>query len=274
MTKAASSSPAIEAPGSFERMIEGLQDTMTIARRNLIGIWRTPQLLAAVLFAPVLFVLLFRYVLGGAINISSVTSYSYADYLMPGMFVMTLFFSVMVTATGLAADVQNGLIERLRSLPMARYAFIAGRTSADLVRNVPVLALVVAMGFAVGFRVHTSAELFILGLLLALLFAYSASWFFALIGLFLGNPEAADAAASFVMLPLIFASSALVPVSSMPSWLQGFAAHQPVSVAIGAVRALSLGGPAASHVWETLAWSLGIVLICAPVSVWWYKRAA
>jgi ABC-2 type transport system permease protein/oleandomycin transport system permease protein len=254
MTKAASSSPAIEAPGSFERMIEGLQDTMTIARRNLIGIWRTPQLLAAVLFAPILFVLLFRYVLGGAINISSVTSYSYADYLMPGMFVMTLFFSVMVTATGLAADVQNGLIERLRSLP--------------------ILALVVAMGFAVGFRVHTSAELFILGLLLALLFAYSASWFFALIGLFLGNPEAADAAASFVMLPLIFASSALVPVSSMPSWLQGFAAHQPVSVAIGAVRALSLGGPAASHVWETLAWSLGIVLICAPVSVWWYKRAA
>jgi ABC transporter DrrB family efflux protein len=274
MTQTPSHAIAVESPGAYTRVMDGFEDTLTITRRNLIGIWRTPQLLATSLLGPILFVLLFRYVFGQAINVSAVTSYPYVDYLMPGIFVMTLFFGVMVTATGLASDVQSGLLERFRSLPMARYAFLAGRTSADLVRNVPILVFAVAVGFAVGFRVHTSAGLFVLGLLLALFFAYSISWFFGLLGLLLGNPEAADAASSFLVLPLLFASTAFLPVSSMPGWLQDFAAHQPVSVTIGAVRALSIGGPTASYVWQTLAWCVGIIAVCAPISVWWYKRSA
>lgn len=267
-------STAIESPRLLTRFTDGLQDTLTIAKRDLISIWRTPQLLATGFFGPILFVLLFRYVFGGAINISDETSYPYVDYLMPGIFVMTLFFGVMVTATGLASDVQSGLLERLRSLPMARYAFMSGRTFADLVRNVGVLAFAVGVGFAVGFRIHTSVVLFLLSLLLALLFAYSISWLFCFMGLLFGNPEAADAGASFIVLPLLFASSAFVPVSTMPGWLQGFAKYQPVSVTISAIRALSLGAPAASSVWQTLAWCAGIVAVCVPLSVWWYKRSA
>ncbi len=267
-------STALESPHLFTRLTDGLLDTLTIAKRDLIGIWRTPQLLATSMFGPILFVLLFRYVFGGAINISGVTNYPYVDYLMPGIFVMTLFFGVMVTATGLASDVESGLLERLRSLPMARYAFISGRTLADLLRNVGILAFAVGVGFAVGFRIHSSVVLFLLSLLLALIFSYSISWLFCFIGLVFGNPEAADAASSFLVLPLLFASSAFVPVSSMPGWLQGFAKYQPVSVTISAIRALSLGAPAASAVWQTLAWCAGIVAVCAPLSVWWYKRSA
>jgi len=274
MTRSSFVAVSIESPRLGTRLADGFEDTLTIAKRDLIDVWRTPQLLATSLFGPILFVLLFRYVFGGAINISSVTSYPYVDYLMPAIFVITLFFGVMVTATGLASDVQSGLLERLRALPMARYAFMSGRTVADLVRNVVILAFAVGFGFLVGFRVHTSATLFLLGMLLALVFGYSISWFFCLVGLVFGNPEAADAGASFVVLPLLFASSAFVPVSSMPSWLQGFAKYQPVSVTIAAMRALSLGGPAASHVWQTLAWCAGMVAVCAPLSVWWYKRSA
>jgi ABC transporter DrrB family efflux protein len=264
----------IKSPGFGVRVLEGIEDTVTIAGRDLIGVWRTPQLFLTSLFGPVLFVLLFRYVFGGAIDVSSVTTYPYVDYLMPGIFVITLFFGIMVTATGLASDVESGLLERFRSLPMARSAFMSGRTLADLVRNVGILAFSVGFGFAVGFRVHTSTWVFLGGLLLALLFAYSISWFFCLVGLVFKNPEAADAASSFVVLPLLFASSAFVPVSTMPGWLQGFARYQPVSVAVSAMRALSLGGPVASSVWQTLAWSAGIVAVCAPLSIWWYTRSA
>jgi ABC transporter DrrB family efflux protein len=262
----------IDSPGAARRLLEGMQDTVTVAKRDLIGVWRTPQLLLTSLFGPVMFVLLFRYVFGGAIDVAGVTSYPYVDYLMPGIFVITLFFGIMVTATGLASDVESGLLERLRALPMARHAFVSGRTLADSLRNIGILAFSVGLGFAVGFRVHTSAPEFLAGLFLALLFGYSMSWFFCLVGLLFKNPEAADAASSFLVLPLLFASSAFVPVSSMPGWLQGFASHQPVSVTIAAVRALSLGGPAASAVWQTLAWCAGIVLVCAPLSVWLYER--
>jgi ABC transporter DrrB family efflux protein len=264
----------VDRPGLGGRMIEGFQDTLTVAKRDLIGVWRTPQLLLMSLFGPVLFVLMFRYVFGGAIDVGSVTAYPYVDYLMPGIFVITLFFGIMVTATGMASDAESGLLERLRALPMARHAFVSGRTLADSLRNVGILAFAVGFGFAVGFRVHTSGRQFLFGLLLALMFGYSMSWFFCLIGLVFRNPEAADAAASLIVLPLLFVSSAFVPVSSMPGWLQGFASHQPVSAAIAAVRALSLGGPATSAVWQTLAWCAAIIAVCAPLSVWMYKNSA
>jgi ABC transporter DrrB family efflux protein len=179
----------------------------------------------------------------------------------------------MGTAIGLATDLKSGLLERFRSLPMARSAVLAGRTVADLARNVFVAALMAAVGFAVGFRVHTSALGLVAGMLLVLLFGYVLSWIFAAVGLAVGDPETAQAAAFPVMAPLVFASSAFVPVSSMPSWLQGFAAHQPVSVTASAVRALVLGGPAASYVLQSLAWSAGILLLFAPLAVRRYRRA-
>lgn len=265
---------AVEMPGLPMRLVAAARDTLAIARRNLISFVRTPQLFVFTLVQPVMFVVLFRYVFGGAIAVSSVTPYPYVDYLMPGVFVQTVVFGAVVTAIGLATDVQSGLLERFRALPMSRTAFLAGRTSSDLIRNLLVVILITIVGFLVGFRVHTNAGLFLLGMMLVLLFAYSLSWLFAVVGLLVGTPESAQAAAMPVIAPLVFASSAFVPVSSMPSWLQGFATYQPVSVTVSAVRALAIGGPTLSYALQSLAWCAGIVAICAPLAVWRYKRTA
>jgi len=251
-------------------LLAAARDIVTVARRNLIAIRRVPQLLVFAAVQPVVFVLLFRYVFGGAIRVPGVR---YVDYLIPGVFVQTVTFGAIGTAIGLAADVQTGLLERFRSLPMARSAVLAGRTLADLARNVFAVALMAIIGFAVGFRVHTNALAFLAGLLLVLLFAYAFSWIFASVGLAVGDPESAQAASFPVMAPLVFASSAFVPVKSMPGWLQGFASHQPVSVTASAVRALALGGPTTSYVLQSVAWSLVIFLVCAPLAVRRYRRA-
>jgi ABC-2 type transport system permease protein/oleandomycin transport system permease protein len=196
----------------------------------------------------------------------------YVDYLMPGIFVQTTVFGAIGTAVGLATDLKSGLLERFRSLPMARSAVLAGRTTADLARNVFVAALMAAVGFLVGFRVHTSALGFLAGMLLVLLFGYVLSWVFATVGLAVGDPETAQAAAFPVMAPLVFASSAFVPVSTMPSWLQPFAEHQPVSVTASAVRALMIGGPTTAYLLQSLAWCVGILLVFVPVAVRRYRR--
>jgi ABC-2 type transport system permease protein/oleandomycin transport system permease protein len=254
----------------YPPMIGLARDTLAVTRRNLIAYVRIPQLLVFSTIQPVIFVLMFRYVFGGAIK---VPGGSYVDYLMPGIFTQTVVFGAIGTAVGLATDVQSGLLERFRSLPMSRAAVLAGRTTADLARNVFVVALMALVGFAVGFQVHTSAWKFLGGLLLVLLFAYALSWVFAAIGLVIADPESAQAAAFPIMAPLVFASSAFVPVSSMPSWLQEFATRQPVSILASAVRALTLGGPTATYVEQSIAWCVGILVVCAPLAVWRYIRA-
>ena len=245
-------------------------DARAMTWRGVLMFVRVPQLLVFSTIQPVIFVLLFRYVFGGAIDTGRIP---YVDYLMPGIFVQLTVFGAMATAIGLATDLKSGLLERFHSLPMARSAVLAGRTSADLVRNVFVLALVSAVGFAVGFRVHTDALAFLAGLGLVLFFAYSMSWVFATVGLAVKDPETAQAAAFPIMAPLVFASSAFVPVSSMPGWLQGFAEHQPVSVTASAIRALVIGGPTATYVWQSLAWIVAIIAIAAPIAVRLYRRA-
>lgn len=252
-------------------IIAGLRDTMAVAWRNLIGIKRVPQLLVFTAVQPVIFVLLFRYVFGGAVR--SIPGVPYVDYLIPGIFVQTVVFGSIATAIGLAADLQNGLLERFRSLPMARSAVLTGRTTADLVRNIFVVMLLAAVGFAVGFRVHTNPMAFIGGLLLVLLFSYVLSWLFATVGLMVGEPESAQAAAFPIMAPLVFASSVFIPIETMPSWLQGFAEHQPVSVTASAVRALAIGGETAPYVIQSLAWCFGLLLIFVPLAVSRYRRA-
>jgi ABC transporter DrrB family efflux protein len=252
----------------------GVRDMLAVTGRNLTSIRRVPQLLVFTLIQPVIFVVLFRYVMGGSI---SVPGSSYVNYLVPGIFIQTVTFGALQTAIGMAADLKSGLLERFRSLPMSRAAVLAGRTTADLFRNIVVVMLIAGVGFLVGFRVQTSAMEFIGALLLVVLFSYVLSWVFATVGLLVGDPESAQAAAFPVMAPFVFASSAFVAVQNMPDWLQGFAEHQPVSVLASAVRALSIGElPGAEstsyYVTAALLWCAGILLVMMPLAIWRYRK--
>jgi ABC transporter DrrB family efflux protein len=255
----------------FRRFTTAVSDTFAVMVRNLIAYIRVPQLLIFSTIQPVVFVLLFRYVFGGAISVPGVP---YVDFLMPGIFVQTVTFGALNTSIGLATDMQAGLIERFRSLPMARSAVLAGRTVADLVRNVFVVALMFAVGFAVGWRVHTGVLPLIGAVLLVLLFGYALSWIFATVGLLVGDPETAQAAAFPILAPLVFASNAFVPVESMPDWLQYWAEHQPLSAVVTAVRDLTIGGPTTHDVIVAIAWCVGILAVAAPIAVHRYRRAA
>jgi ABC transporter DrrB family efflux protein len=253
------------------RVAGAARDSYAIAVRNLIAYKRVPQLLVFSTIQPVIFVLLWRYVFGGAVSVPG--RVPYVDFLMPGIFVQTVVFGSIAAAIGLAADLKSGLLERFRSLPMAGLAVLAGRTTADLIRNVLVVALMVVVGFAVGFHIHNGVVPFLGGMLLVLLFGYAMAWIFAAVGLLVGDPESAQAAAFPVLAPLVFASSAFVPVSSMPGWLQVFARNQPVSVTVSAVRTLALGGPVAGEVLKALVWMAAIILVFAPLAVHRYRRA-
>jgi ABC-2 type transport system permease protein/oleandomycin transport system permease protein len=231
---------------------------------------RTPTTVVFSTIQPIIFVLMFRYVFGGAIKTPGAR---YVDFLMPGIFVQTVTFGAMNTGIGLATDLQTGLMERFRSLPMARSAVLGGRALADLVRNVVVTVLMIVMGFIVGFRIHTNAFAFLGAIGLLLLFGFAMSWVVALIGLRTGNAEAAQAAMFPIMAILVFASSAFVPTRSMPGALRAYANHQPVSVTINAVRALVLGGPTLERVIVALAWAAGITAVFAVLSTMRYRRA-
>ncbi|MFI6846433.1 ABC transporter permease [Kitasatospora sp. NBC_00085] len=255
------------------RIAAPVRDGLAVAWRNLIALRRVPRLLVFSTIQPLVFVLMFRYVFGGVVGPALPPGVDYVDFLIPGIFVQTAVFGSMNTAIGLATDMQTGLMERFRSLPMARSAVLSGRTTADLARNVFVVTLMTAVGFALGFRIHAGVASFLGGVLLVLAFGFAMSWIFAVVGLAVGDPETAQAAAFPVLAPLVFASAAFVPVSTMPGWLQAFADHQPVSKTAEAVRVLVLGGPAVSAVWEALAWDAGIVAVFAPLGVWFYRRA-
>jgi ABC transporter DrrB family efflux protein len=248
-----------------------VHDSIAIARRNLISLRRQPQLIVFSTIQPVIFVLMFTYVFGGAIHVPGV---DYVDYLMPGIFCQTVVFGAINTGIGLSDDLQKGLIERFRSLPMARSAVLAGRTTADLVRNVFVVLLMLIVGYLVGFRIGTNIFGLVAGIGVLLLFAFSMTWIFAIVGLKAPSPETAQAMSFPILAPLVFASSAFVSTSTMPGWLQVFANHQPVTAAVNATRALMLGGPTATYVWQSLAWSVGIVAVFAPIAVRSYRKAA
>jgi ABC transporter DrrB family efflux protein len=249
-----------------------LADALTITWRNLLNIRRNPQLLVFATIQPIVFVLMFRYVFGNAIQVPGFQG-PYVDYLMPGIFVQTVVFGSLTTGVGLADDLQKGLVERFRSLPMARSAVLVGRTLADLVRNIFVVLLMAAMGFIVGWRVHTNVLGFLAGLTLVVAFAYSLSWVFAIVGMSAPNGETAQAASFPILAPLVFASSAFVGLKSMPGWLQAFASRQPVSIVVNAVRALTVGGPTKTYLLESIAWIVGIVAVCAPLAVAKYRRS-
>jgi len=268
---------AITAPATIERPKHGafswaVQDALTVTWRNLVAMKRMPQVLVFSTIQPIIFVLMFRYVFGGAIRIPGVDHY--VDYLMPGVFAQTVVFGSIQTGIGLAEDLNQGIIERFQSLPMARSAVLAGRTLADAVRNVFVVSLMVVIGFIVGWRIHTSVWGLLGGLALMLLFSHALSWVFALVGMTAANAEAAQAASFPILAPLVFASTAFVSAESMPAPLEWFANHQPVSVVIDAVRSLTYGGPFASpgKVLGAIVWSVVIIAIAAPLAVRMYRR--
>lgn len=250
-------------------LLWAMRDTRAMVWRNLTVIRRVPQLLVFALVQPVIFVLIFRYVFGGSI---SVPGRSYVDYLMPGIFVQAVAFGAINTAVGLAEDKNKGLVDRLRTLPMARFAVLGGRVLADMVRNIVVVLLMLVIGFLVGFSTHTNPIMISVGIGVLVLFGFSLSWLFALIGLSVSNGESAQAAAFPLLAPLVFASNAFVDPSRMPGWLQGWARHQPVSAAADAARACMLGGPTATKVLTTVAWTVGITAVLAPIAVLRYRR--
>ena len=245
------------------------RDTGGVARRNLLRILRNPRLLVFSAVQPAMLLVLFRYVLGGAIHIPGG---SYVDYIVPAVFIEAVMIGGMATAIGLADDLGSGIIDRFRSLPMARSAVLAGRTLADLSRSVFALALMVGLGLLVGFSFHADAGGIIAGLALVLVFGYCFSWIYATIGLLTKDPETAQVAGILPFFVLVFASSAIVPVATMPGWLQPFARHQPVSITINAVRALVQGEPTHHWVWQSLAWSAGILLVFFTIAVHLYRN--
>jgi ABC-2 type transport system permease protein len=244
-------------------------DSLVVTRRNLVRIVRTPQLLVFATLQPVMFVLLFRYVFGGSIHIPGV---SYVDYLIPGIIIQTVVFGGISTAVGLAEDMHTGIVDRFRSLPMARSAVLAGRTMADTVRNVFVVVLMIAVGTGVGFRFHNGFIPAVAAIGVAVLLGFSLSWVFALIGLSAANPESAQLAAFLPIFPLVFASSVFTSTRSMPGWLQAFANAQPITRGANSVRALTQGGPVATNLLSTVIWSAAILAVFAPLAVRRYRR--
>jgi len=247
-----------------------LRDTWAITVRYLTHYIRVPQLLVFSTIQPIIFVLMFRYVFGGSINTGQIP---YVDYLMPGIFLQTVVFGSLATAIGLSTDLKSGLMERFHALPMWTPGVLVGRTLADLTRNIFVVILMMIVGFLVGWRIHTNALGVLAGTGLLLLFGYAMSWIFATVGLWVKDPETAQAAAFPVLAPLVFASAAFVPVANMPGWLQPWARNQPVSVTADAVRALTIGGPTADLVFKSILWSVVILAIFAPIAVRLYRKA-
>ena len=248
-----------------------VSDTLVLARRNLIRIPRQPDLLIAYTIQPVMFVLLFVYVFGGAIQ---TPGFDYVDFLMPGIIVQSIAFGGFVTALGLSEDVQKGLIDRFRSLPMSRAAVLAGRTFSDIPLNLLSLAVLIGVGVLAGFNFVTGLPEILLGVVLLLAFGYAFSWIFALVGLYSSTPETANSIGFTLIFPLTFASSVFVPAESMPDGLQQFAEANPFTTFSDALRSLWIGTPADTDIWMSFIWVAVLTAVFAPLATARYKKVA
>jgi ABC transporter DrrB family efflux protein len=249
-----------------------LRDGYVVSVRNMRHFIRQPQLLLFSTIQPIMFVLLFSYVFGGAIGGSLPEGVSYKDFLLPGIFVQSTAFRATQTAIGLSEDMKRGVIDRFRSMPMARSAVLAGRTLADLVRTIFVIALMTAVGYAIGFRFQEGPFEAVASILVVAAFGYALSWIFVYVGLIAKGPEAAQSAGFVAIFPLVFASSIFVPVDTMPDWLQAIADVSPVTATADAARALAIGGDVWDPLWQVFAWVGGILLVFVPLCVRKYRR--
>lgn len=245
-------------------------DIYAMTKRNMLRYIRMPQLLIFSTIQPVMFLLLFAYVFGGAIKTSS---NSYINYLIPGVIVQTVVFGAMQTGIGLADDLSKGLIDRFRSLPMARSAVLAGRTISDTMRNIFTVLLMSGVGYLIGFRWQQGGLKALGALGVTVLFGFVFSWISACIGMLVKSVETAQVAGFIWVFPLVFASSIFVPVQTMPDWLQTFAKHSPITLTVNTVRTLILGGNINASLWDALIWMTWLLLIFVPLAVYLYRKS-
>ncbi len=260
-------------PSAAQNARWAVSDALVITRRNLLVWMRVPAYLVFTVVQPVIFVLLFRYVFGGAIQAPG--SGGYVSYLMPGIIGQTAAFATFATAIALAQEAKKGVIDRFRAMPMARSAVLAGRLIADSIRMLIVIMVIVGVGYAVGFRFQNGVVGAVGMVLLAEAFGVTVCAVSAFIGLAIKDEESVQAFGLIWLFPLTFVSSAFVPIATMPSWLQGFANNQPVTLVINAMRSMALGGPAFPlnpSLWESLLWLAGVLIVFVPLAVWSYRR--
>jgi ABC transporter DrrB family efflux protein len=256
---------------ALRELRENVTDAAVVTGRNLRHFVREPGLLVFSTIQPIMFVLLFVYVFGGAIEGSLPAGVSYVDFLLPGIFVQSVTFRATQTAVGLSQDLERGVIDRFRSMPMARSAVLVGRTLADLVRNVLIIALMIVVGYIVGFRFHGGVGGALASIALVAAFGLALSWIFAFVALTVRGAEAAQTAGFVVIFPLVFASSVFVPLSTMPGWLEAFAKVSPVTLTADAARSLALTGSPDSLA-GAAAWICGLLVVFVPTCVWRYRR--
>jgi ABC transporter DrrB family efflux protein len=264
--------PPAGSPSPLLQFRWAVSDTLTITRRNLLVWVRVPAYLVFTVIQPVIFVILFRYVFGGAIPVH--VPGGYVNFLMPGIIAQTAAFATFGTAISLAQELQKGVIDRLRSMPMARSAVLTGRLTADAFRMLLVILIVVGVGYAVGFRFLNGFGPAVAMIALATVFGLAISTIAAFTGLAIGDEESVQAFGLIWLFPVVFLSSAFVPIQTMPGVLQGFANNQPVTYTIDAMRALALGNlPVAADLWKSVAWLAGLFIVFIPLAVRAYKRA-
>jgi len=267
------------SPGTWQRAKWAVADSLVITRRNLLMWWRVPAFIVFTVVQPVMFTLLFRYVFGGAIHAD--VPGGYVNYLIPGVIAQTAGFASFSTAIGLSREIQRGGIDRIRSMPSARSAFLIGRLAADVLRLVLTTLVMVGVGYAVGFRFGGGAGGAVAMVALAALLGLAVCCVSAAIGLSVKDEEAVQAFGLIWVFPLTFVSSAFVTINTLPSWLQGFARYQPFTVVINALRILALGNRVQAVVgqslstalWQSGAWIAGIIIVFVPLAVRAYKRA-
>ena len=264
--------PPRDEPGLFTQARWAVSDTLTITRRNLLVWVRVPAYIVFTVIQPVIFVLMFRYVFGGAIHVP--VKGGYVNFLMPGILGQTAAFACFGTAISLAQELKKGVIDRLRSMPMARSAVLMGRLVADTARMTVTILIVIGVGYAVGFRFENGVGPAIGMVVLAIVLGIACCCIAAYTGLAIGDEESVQAFGLIWLFPITFLSSAFVPISTMPGWLQAFANNQPVTFTIDAMRAMALGGPIATNLWKSLAWLAGVFIVFVPLAVRAYKRAA
>jgi ABC-2 type transport system permease protein/oleandomycin transport system permease protein len=247
-----------------------LTDIATVTGRNLRRLVRVPTLIAFATAQPVMFVLLFTYAFGGAIHPPGVSRY--IDYALPGIWVLAIVFGTSQTGVAVADDLASGMVDRFRALPMARSAVLAGRTAADAIRNLFVVALMTGVATAIGFRFHSGPTRAVAAVGLALLVGIAFSWIFALVGLMVRDSESAGIGGLLTVIPLVFTSSTFVPVATFPGWLQAFAKVNPITVTVDALRTLCLGGPTDAVVGDALGWIGGLLAVTVPAAIARYRR--
>ena len=269
MTAATVTAPAPRRLPRHVSPVDGLKQTMTLAWRSLVSVKHNPFELLDLSIQPIMFVLLFTYVFGGAISGSPK---EYVQFSLPGIIVQTVIFATLTTGVGLSTDLTKGVYDRLQSLPIARWSPLAGRILADMTKQVWAISLLIGVGMVIGYRVHGGVTGLIGAYLILLIFFLAVSWTAVLIGVLVDNPEKVQIFGFVVVFPLTFASNAFVPATQMPGWLQAFVNVNPVTILSDAVRGLLNGTPAAWPVVQSLLWAVAITAVFAPIAVFRFKR--